>query len=95
MMPCYNYSEEQISWYLHRVDPRPGVLIFIRKSVLSIKQVDLGDMFKNVYKTLSISTIVVSPNTLSATPPTSSAMKTPENTEEYPDDPETADQGDV
>jgi len=32
MMPCYNYSEEQISWYLHRVDPRPGVLIFTRKN---------------------------------------------------------------
>jgi len=38
---------------------------------------------------------VVSPDTLSATPATSSAVKTPENTEENPDDPETADQGDV
>jgi len=52
MMRCYNYSEEQISWYLHRVGPRPVVLIFTRKNVLSIKQVGLGDMFKNVYKTV-------------------------------------------
>jgi len=52
-------------------------------------------MFKNVHKTECVSTIVVSPNTLSATPPTSSAMKTPENTEVNPDDPKTEDQGDV
>jgi hypothetical protein len=52
-------------------------------------------MFKNVYKTVCISTIIVSPNTLSATPPTSSTMKTPENTEENANDPERADQGDA
>jgi hypothetical protein len=51
-------------------------------------------MFKNVYKTVCISTIIVSPITLSATPPTST-MKNPENTEENLDDPETADQGDA
>jgi hypothetical protein len=38
-------------------------------------------MFKHVYKSVCISTILVSPNTLSATPPTSSAVQTPENTE--------------
>jgi len=52
-------------------------------------------MFKNVHKTECISTIVVFPNTLSATPPKSSAMKTPENTEVDPVEPETADQGDM
>jgi len=60
-----------------------------------MKQVDLGDMFKNIYKTVWISNIVVSCNTLPATPQTSTTKKTPENTEENPDDPETADQGDV
>ena len=94
-MPCYNYSEEQISWYLHRVDPRPGVLIFTRKKVLSIKQVDLGDMLKMSTRLSVYQPLQLSPNTLSATPPTSSAMKTRENTEENPDGPETADQDDV
>lgn len=39
-------------------------------------------------------TIVVSPNP-SANPSTSLVMKTPENTEEDPDDPEQADGGDI
>jgi hypothetical protein len=37
------------------------------------------------------STVVVSPEPLPLTPSTSSAMKTPENKEEDPDDPEPAD----
>jgi hypothetical protein len=39
-------------------------------------------------------TVVVFPNPLSPAPLTSSAMKTPENTEEDTDDPEPADEGD-
>jgi hypothetical protein len=38
---------------------------------------------------------VVSPEPLSAIPSTSSAMKTPGNKEEDPDDPEPADEGDI
>jgi hypothetical protein len=41
------------------------------------------------------STVVISPDPLSPTPSTSSAMKTPENTEEEPDDPEPSDEGDI
>ena len=45
------------------------------------EEADLGDIFKKATKTCT-STIVVSPNPLSSTPLTSSAMKTPKNTEE-------------
>jgi hypothetical protein len=38
---------------------------------------------------------VISPDPLSPTPPTSSAMKTPENTEEDPNNTEPADEGDI
>jgi len=38
---------------------------------------------------------VVSPDPLSPTPSTSSTMKTPKNTEEGPNDPEPADEGDI
>jgi hypothetical protein len=44
-------------------------------------------------KSVCISIVVVSPDTLSPSP-TSSAMKTPGNTEEDPDDPESGD-GDI
>ena len=50
-------------------------------------------MFKQVSKSICTSTVVVSPEPLSPTP-FSSAMKTPQNTEEDPDDPEPAD-GDI
>ena len=40
-------------------------------------------------------TAVVSPDPLFPTPSTSSAVKTPENIEEGPDDPEASDEGDI
>jgi len=46
-------------------------------------------MLKKAYKGISI--VVVSPDPLSPTPSTSSAMKTQENTKEEPDDPKLAD----
>jgi hypothetical protein len=49
-----------------------------------MKQAYLRDMFKKVSKSVCISTVVVSPDPLSPTPSTSSAMKTPENREEDP-----------
>ena len=53
-----------------------------------MKQADLRDTFKKASK--SISTVTISPDPLSHTPSTSSAMKTPENTEEGPYDTEPA-----
>jgi len=44
-----------------------------------VKQADLRDMFKKASKSVCISMIVVSSESLSPTPSTSSAMKTPEN----------------
>jgi len=53
-----------------------------------MKQVDLWDMFKKASNIVCTWTAVVSPNSLSPTPSTSSAMKTPENAWEGPHDPE-------
>jgi hypothetical protein len=52
-------------------------------------------MFKKASETDGISTALVSPEPLSLTPSPSSAMKTPENTGEDPDDLEPAGEGDV
>jgi len=60
-----------------------------------MKEANLRDMFKMVSKSVSTSIIVLSPATFSLTPSTSSAMGTPENTEEDPDDPELADVGGI
>ena len=60
-----------------------------------MKQTDVKDMFKKASKHVCTSTIVVCPDPLSPTPSKSSMMKTPENTEEDPDDPEPAAEGDV
>lgn len=50
-------------------------------------------MFKNASKMVCTSNAVVSPDTLSPTPSSSSAMKNPEKTEKDPDNPEPADKG--
>jgi hypothetical protein len=55
-----------------------------------MKQADLGDMFKKAPRNVCASTHAVSADPMSCTP-TSSAMKTPENTNEDTDDPESAD----
>ena len=52
-------------------------------------------MFKNASKSVSTSTVVVSPDPLSPAPPTSSAIKTPENKKEEPDGPEQAKERDI
>jgi len=52
-------------------------------------------MLKKVSNRDYTSTIVVSPDHLSCGPSTSSGMKTTANTEEDPDDPEPADEGDI
>lgn len=52
-------------------------------------------MFKKAFRSISTSTIVVSSDPLSLTPLTSSAVKTFENTEEDPDEPEPPDEWDT
>ena len=59
-----------------------------------MNQADLRDMFKKVSKSVCTLTDVVLPDPLSPAPQTSSAMKTPEDKEEDPDDPEPAGKGD-
>jgi hypothetical protein len=63
------------------------VSLFTRKKTLSIKQSYHKDMFKKASTAECTSTIVVSHNPLSPTPSTSSALKTPENTEKELDVP--------
>jgi hypothetical protein len=60
-----------------------------------MKHADLRDMFKKATQSVCTSTAVVAHDPTSPTPSTSSPMKTPENTEEDPDDPELADEGDI
>jgi hypothetical protein len=48
-----------------------------------------------MFKSVCTSTVTISPDALSPIPKPSSALVTPENTEEDPDDPEPADEGDI
>jgi hypothetical protein len=59
-----------------------------------VKQADLRDMVRKASKSACSSVVVISLDPLSATP-TSSAVKTPQNTEEDPDDCEIADGGHI
>jgi len=60
-----------------------------------MKQADLSDMFKKASRSVCLSPIVVSHNSLFLIPLTSSALKTPENTEENPAQLKSADEGDI
>jgi hypothetical protein len=53
-----------------------------------MEEANLMDMFKKFSESVCTSTVVLSPDTLSPTPSTSSAMKTQKHTEENPDDPD-------
>jgi hypothetical protein len=68
---------------------------FYQKETSSVKKADLRDMFKKPSKNVCTSTTVLSPDPLSPTPSTSSAMKIPENTEVDSVDCELADEGDI
>jgi hypothetical protein len=59
-----------------------------------VKQADLGDVFKKTSRSVCMSAVVISPDSLCYTPLTSSAVKTPDNIKQDPDDPESADKGD-
>jgi len=65
------------------------------KHSYSLKQAYFRDMFEKAYKSICTPTVVAHPDILSPTPTTSSVMKTPENREQNPDDPEPAGEGDI
>jgi hypothetical protein len=56
------------------------------KKASSMKQADLSDMTTMASKSVCISTVVVSPDPLSPTSPSSSAILTSKNKDEGPDD---------
>jgi hypothetical protein len=60
-----------------------------------LKLTDIRDEFKKASKIVQMSPVVVCPDRLSPSPSTSSAMRTPKNTEEDPDDLKPADKGDI
>ena len=68
---------------------------FYQRKALSMKQADLRDIFKKVSKGVSTSNIMVSSDLMSPIQSVSSVMKTPDNTEENPDDLESADKRDT
>jgi hypothetical protein len=74
--------------------PRQEVLFFTTKK-LQIKQADLRNTFKKASKSVCTSTVVVFLDPSSPTPLTSSAMNTPQITEEDPDHHEPANLGDT
>jgi hypothetical protein len=59
-----------------------------------MEQTDIREMPKKASKSVCTATILVSLDSLSPTP-SNSAMMTPENTKEEPDDPEPVNEGDI
>jgi hypothetical protein len=72
--------------HLRSVVTKLEVLLFTRKKASSMKQEDLREMFKKASKNVCSTTAAPSPDPLTPTTPTSSAIKTPANTEENYDD---------
>lgn len=70
-------------------------MLFNQEKASSVKDTYLMDMFKKATKSAHTSTVVLSPDPLSLTASTSSATKTPADTEEDPDDHEPADEEDI
>jgi len=79
-----------VARHLRKVVPRLYILLSTRKKSSIVKQAYLKSMSKKESKRVYTSTIVVSHDPLSPSS-TSSAVKTPENAEEDPNDPEPAD----
>jgi len=73
-----------------RIVPRQEVLLSNRKNLINETVRIQGHVQIGLCRNDRTSTVVVSPKPFSPTP-TSSAMKTPENRAEDPDDPEQAD----
>jgi hypothetical protein len=71
-----SYNKEVLKiCHLKGIVPRWEVLLFTKK-VSSLRQAGLRDMFQMAFKSFCASTVVISPNTLSPTLSTSSAVKT-------------------
>jgi len=60
-----------------------------------MEQRDVREMPKKASKSVCTATNLVSPDPLSPTPSNTSAMMTPENTKEEPDDTEPVNEGDI
>lgn len=68
--------------------PKAGIFAFCHKKASLMKQTDLRDMFNRAFKSVLPQMLRYIPTLL-----ISSAMKTPEYTEEGPGDPGSADEG--
>jgi hypothetical protein len=77
--------------HLRRVVPIPEVSLLTGKKLHQSNWQISRTCSKKATRSVCTSTIVVSPDPLSPTPSTSLAMKTPENTEEGPGNPEPSD----
>jgi hypothetical protein len=89
----FDTSEFPIIQHLRRAVPQ--IFAFYQKKCFINETGRYQGHVQKCPKTVCTSTVVVSPAPLSLIPSTSSPMKTPENTEEYPDDREPADEGDI
>jgi len=67
--------------------PKIRCFPFDQEKASSLKETDLRGMFLWASKSACTSAIMALPDPLSDTPSTFSGMKTPENTEQDPDDP--------
>jgi hypothetical protein len=76
---------------LRRVFP----VLFYQQRASTTKQADITDVFRKASKSVCSLTVVVSSDAWSPASSTSSPVKTPENTEEDPRDPEQVDEGDI
>jgi hypothetical protein len=76
---------------LRRVFP----VLFYQQRASTVWQADIRDISKEASKSICTLTVVVSSDLWSPASSTSSPLKTPENTEEDPHDPEQIDEGDI
>jgi len=60
-----------------------------------VKETDLREMLRKVFKSVCIPITVESPDPLSLIPSTSTAVRITENSDKDPDDLEPADEGDI
>jgi hypothetical protein len=88
-------SEILIIWHFRREVPRPEVSPCTRKNASVMKQAGLRDMVEKVSESVFTPPVEVSPNPLSPSPSTSSALKLPQNTEKSPNDREPTHEEDI
>jgi hypothetical protein len=93
--PASNNSEILTIQIWHLRSPKAEFFYFYKQKAPSSKQADIRDKFTKVYKSVCTSTVAVTPDPLSPAPSTSSAARTPENSDKDPDDLEPADEGDI